>query len=162
MAARKKTNNDKWKILTRISDISRCIYFLASTVRSLFVTNYNSLSAAEAQDGISGRREVQGMGAADTCLTVIGFVTDRAKCCGCNTEQCSGAAVKTWTCGSLVLGQMFIFLFRPWFYLFYCIWCSVDVNYILTQKKKMQPCGDIHPHSRWRHLNCAPAIFFFS
>ncbi len=42
---------------------------------------------------------MEGMGADDTCLTVIGFVTDRAKWCGWNTELCSCETVGTLTHG---------------------------------------------------------------
>lgn len=43
---------------------------------------------------------MEGMGAGDTCLTVIGFVTDRAKWCGWNTELCCCGTVRTLTHGN--------------------------------------------------------------
>lgn len=45
------------------------------------------------------RSKVEGMGAGDTRLTVIGFVTERAKWCGCNTEPCTCGAVRTMSRG---------------------------------------------------------------
>lgn len=95
------------------------------------------------------------MGAGDTCLTVIGFVTDGAKWCGCSMELCSCETVRTLTHGKqfedkfFLSGRLILWAKKTFFYPFYCRRFSAHANYILTlKKKKKQLCRDISARSK--------------